>query len=286
MASQCEFGTDETTGLFFNFFNNQLALLENLYQYQFTELKHLDNTRLGTIYPLLFGIHHTGTSISLLSRHLHLKECYILARSFLESLVTYTYILFCDEEEYSRYLAYTKQKAYRVLDRSFTVGDSKVGLRWTGSIELEKEPELKKALELFTSEKGKTKTRWTSHSLSEMLESIAGRGGLEIGYLMFAILGIYDDASEALHGTLYGSIFHIGTFVGKTPASKNELKKIWNEQFSALFLMLGSCVHTLIYAFHKEAMVHNMLRDSTENLKIIGNIIKEIGSKLDSQQGH
>ncbi len=151
MASQRGFGTDKTTGLFFNFFNNQLALLENLHQYQFTELKHLDSTRLGTLCPLLFSIHHTGLSISLLSRHLHLKECYILARSLPESLITYTYILSCDEEEYSRYLAYTKQKAYRVLNRSFTVGDSKVRLRWTGSIELEKEPELKKALELFTS---------------------------------------------------------------------------------------------------------------------------------------
>lgn len=261
MASQCEFGTNETTRLFFNFFNNQIALLENLYQYQFTELEYLDKTRLGTLYPLLFSIHHTGISISLLSRHLHLKECYILARSFLESLVTYTYILSCDEEEYSRYLAYTKQKAYRVLDRSFTVGDSKVGLKWTGSVELEKEPELKKALELFTSEKGKAKTRWTSHSLSEMLESIASRGGLEIGYLMFAILGIYDDASEALHGTLYGSIFHIGTFVGKTLASKDELKKTWNERFSALFLMLGSCIHTLIYAFHKVAAVEGILKE-------------------------
>lgn len=277
MASQRGFGTDETTALFFNFFNNQLALLENLYQYQFTELKHLDSTRLGTLYPLLFSIHHTGLSISLLSRHLHLKECYILARSFLESLITYTYILSCDEEEYSRYLAYTKQKAYRVLNRSLTAGDSKVRLRWTGPIELEKEPELKKALELFTSEKGKAKTRWTSHSLSEMLESIASGGGLEIGYLMFAILGIYDNASEALHGTLYGSIFHIGTFAGKTPTSKNELKKNWNEQFSTLFLMLGSCIHTLIYAFHKVAAVKHIPKESTENLKTIGSIIKEIG---------
>jgi len=84
-----------------------------------------------------------------------LNECYILARSFLERLINYTYLLSCDEEEYSRYLAYTKQKAYRVLDRSFTAGDSKVELTWSGSIDLEKEPELKKAVDMFTSETGK-----------------------------------------------------------------------------------------------------------------------------------
>ena len=110
-----------------------------------------------------------------------------------------------------------------------------------------------------------------------MLESIASKGGLEIGYLMFAILGIYDDASEALHGTLYGSIFHMRPVMGKKPATKGELKKTWNEQFSALFLMLGSCVHTLIYAFNEVAAIESILNESTENLKNIGKVIKEIG---------
>ncbi|MCX6659525.1 MAG: DUF5677 domain-containing protein [Candidatus Bathyarchaeota archaeon] len=278
MASQHKFGSDETTRLFFNFYNSQLGLLENLYQYQFTNLKHLDNTRLGTLYPLLFSIHHTGTSISLLSMQLHLNECYMLARSFLERLINYTFLLSCDEEEYSRYLAYTRQKAYRVLDRNFTAGDLKVSLRWSGSIDLEKESELKKAVDIFTSDTGKPKTRWTSRNLSGMLESIARKGEIEIGYLMFAILGIYDDASEALHGTLYGSTFHIGTFIGKKPSSKNELKKTWNEQLSELFLMLGSCIHTLIRAFHKVATIESILSESTKNLKEIGKVIKQTGS--------
>jgi len=84
-----------------------------------------------------------------------------------------------------------------VLDRSFAVEDSTVRLKWSGSIEVDKDPQLKRALELFASEKGEPKTVRTSRSLSEMLESIASRGGLEIGYLMLAILGIYNYASEA-----------------------------------------------------------------------------------------
>ena len=152
-----------------------------------------------------------------------------------------------------------------------------MALIWSGSIDWEKEPELKEAVDMFTSERGKTKTRWTSQGLSAMLESIASKGGLEIGYLMFAILGIYDDASEALHGTLYGSIFHMRPVMGKKPATKGELKKTWNEQFSALFLMLGSCVHTLIYAFNEVAAIESILNESTENLKNIGKVIKEIG---------
>lgn len=283
MAGQQKFGSDEITGYFFNFFNNQLVLLEKTYQYQFTKLKYLDETRLGNLYPLLFSIHHTGISISLLSRHMHLNECYILARSFLERILNYIYLLSCEEKDYLRYLAYTKQKGFRVLNRSFAVGDLKAQLRWAGSIELESQPELKKAIDMFTGKKsGKPITRWSLLSLSEMLESISNRGKLEIGYLMFAILGIYDDASEALHGTLYGSTFHIGIFHGKTPSTKNELKRTWNKQFSALFLMLGSCMHTLLQAFNKEATIKGIINESRANLKDIGGVLKVIGGEESS----
>jgi len=277
MQSSKEFGTDETTGHFFTFFNSQLALLERLYQYQFTDLKHLDGTRLGNLYPLLFSIWHTGTSVSLLAMHQHINECYILGRSVLERMVNYTYLIFCDEAEYSRYLAYTKQKGYRVLNRSFAAGDAEVRLKWSGIIDLEKEPDLKQAVDMFTSEKGKPKTRWTSKPLSEMLQSIASGGKVEIGYLMFAILWIYDDASEALHGTLYGSTFHIGTFHGKIPSSKEELRRTWNQQFSALFLTLGTCMHTLIQSFNRVVAIEDILSCSKDNLNRISGVLKQLG---------
>jgi hypothetical protein len=276
MTSQKEFGTDKLTGRFFDFFMSQLDLLEKLYKHQFTKLKHLDDARVGKLYPLLFSIHHTGISISLLSSHLHTNECYILARSFLERLIIYIFLLSCDESEYSRYLAYTKQKGYRVLNRSFVVGDSEVRLKWSGIIDLEKEPDLKQAVDTFTSETGKPKTKWTSKRLSEMVQSIASRGKLEIGYLMFAKLWIYEDASEALHGTLYGSTFHVGTSIGKIPSSKEELKKTWNEQFSALFLTLGTCMHTLMQAFHKVANVDDIISNSKNNLTTIRSAMKEM----------
>lgn len=276
MISQKEFGADKSTRRFFDFFMSQLALLEKLYQHQFTNLKHLDDARVGKLYPLLFSIHHTGISISLLSSHLHINECYILARSFLERLIIYIYLYSCDESEYSRYISYTKQKGYRVLNRSFVAGDSEVRLKWSGIIDLEKEQDLKEAVNTFTSEKGKPKTRWTSQSLSKMIQSIESRGKLEIGYMMLAILWIYEDASEALHGTLYGSTFHIGTFIGKIPSSKEELKKNWNEQFSALFLALGTCMHTLIQSFHKVANVDDILSNSKDNLRTISIAMKEM----------
>lgn len=278
MTNPKEFNSSELTGEVFKFYSKQLFLLEKLYQYQFNQLKHMDDTRLGSLYLLLFNMPYTGTSIGILARHLHLNECYMLARSLLERIINYLFLLSCDEEEYQRYLSYTKQKGFRVLNRSFTVGDMEVCLRWSGSIDLEQEPELKKAVDTFTSKKGKPKTRWTSLSLSEMLESINNKGELDVRYLMFAILGIYDDASEALHGTLYGSVFHIGAFGRKIPSSVSELGETFNEQFSTLFLMLGTCVHTLLQGFHKVSDIENVLDESRNNLKDIKQIMSNYRS--------
>lgn len=275
MQNTNAFGSDETTRCFMGFFNSQLASLEKLYQYQFTNLKHLDGTRIGNIYPLLFSIWHTGKSIDLLVGHQHVNESYILGRSFLERLITYTYLISCDEEEYERYLAYTKHKQYRVLNRSFVAGNSEALLRWPGSIDLAKNPDLKRAVDMFTSEKGKPKTRWTSQTLSQMLQSIASKCAIETGYLMLAVLWIYDDSSEALHGTLYGSIFHIGIFEGNIPSSKEELNQQWNERSSALLLSLGTCVHTLIQSFNLIEAIPAILTDSDDNLKAISLLMKQ-----------
>lgn len=276
MKDIVNFGSDDTTRYFIGFFNDQLSLLEKLYQYQFTNLKHLDSTRIGNIYLLLFSIWNTGKSIDLLVRYKHVNESYILGRSFLERLITYTYLIFCDEEEYLRYLAYTKQKQYRVLNRKFVAGDSEAILKWSGSIDLKKYPDLKQAVDIFTSEKGKPKTRWTSQTLSKMLQSIASKGAIEISYLMLAILWIYDDASEALHGTLYGSIFHIGLFQGRIPSSKEELNQELNKRFSALLLSLGTCMHTLIQSFNHVEEIKTILSESTDNLKAISLVLKQL----------
>lgn len=273
MTSSADFGSDESTVRFLDFYDKQLSLLEELYQYQFHELDHLPDRRVASLYPLLFSMHSTGLSVRLLAMHRYLNECFMLSRALLERLINYVYLLFCDEKDYSSYLAYTKQKGFRILNRSVTAGDLKAELRWLGSIDLSKEPELKQAVELFTSKKGRQITRWTSLSLSKMLAVIVEKGGIEIGFLMFAILGIYDNASEALHGTLYGSTFHIGAFTGKTPSTKNELAKTWNEQFTMLFLMLGTCIHSLIQAVHKVLPIEEIKNRSMQNTREIKNWI-------------
>jgi len=263
-----EFGSGESTGQVFSFYMDQVAVLQGLYESP--EVNSAPD-RIASLYPLLFSIHSTGLSISILARHGCLNECFMLARAFLERLINYIYLLICDEEEYLKYLVHTKQKGFRVLNRSVEAGNMRAELKWAGSIDLSKEQELKEAIDLFTSKTGKEITRWTSATLSERLSTIAEKGKLNMGPLLIALLAIYEDASEALHGTLYGSIFHIGVFTKKLPSRKNELAKTYNEQFSMIFFILGICIDSLIEAIHRVTPIDELQKRSKENIHTVSN---------------
>lgn len=283
MQDKPEFGSRDATAIFIQYYRKQLILLEKLYQHQFTNLQHLSDTRLGILYFLLFGIQRTGVCIDLLAQGFNVNECYILARSFLERAITYVYVLYCDEDEYQNYLSYTKQKAFRNLDRKFKAGKMEVRLSRTGSIDLSKEPELEKAIDRFTSKTGKAKTRWTNKNLSDMLEIIEAKGQVDVGIFMFADLWIYDDASKALHGTTYGALFHMGVYSGNTQLTEEDIKKSFNELLSATLQILGMCIHTLMTAFDKTAPIEEFLTESKENVKAIGQILDKTKSERESE---
>ena len=104
------------------------------------------------------SIYITGNAINLLAVNNFLSESYMLARALLEKSINYMYLLVCEEEEYQKYLNYTKQKGYRILNRSFVVGEQKAELKWSGFVDLDKNSELREAVNQFTSEKGKVIT--------------------------------------------------------------------------------------------------------------------------------
>jgi len=258
-----EFGSDELTGTLFDFYIKQVNLLEELY-------KNLDfyNAigRMSGLYLLFFSLHSTGLSIAHLAKGKFLNESFMLARSLLEKIVNYLYLLYCDEEEYLNYLAYSKQKQFRMFNRSINVGELKAEIKRLDSTELQENAELQEALNKFTSKSGKEIPRWSSRSISDRLSVIEPKVGKDIGILMLSVLGIHENASEALHGTLYGVAFNIGLWFGRTPSTPDELSKYWNEQFSMLFLMLGTCIHTLLKVIHNEIPIDNIKAQSSENV--------------------
>lgn len=227
------------------YYVQQVLLTKELYEYQFDEWEKIANQRIQSLYHLLMSIYITGNAINLLALNNFLSESYMLARALLEKLINYMYVLVCEEDEYQKYLNYTKQKGYRILNRSFIVGEQKAELKWSGSVNLDDNPELREAVNQFTSGKGKAITRWTSLSPAERLNVIRDKGNIKIEGLMLSTLGIWDDASEALHGTLYGAAFHFGFFEGKTLRKVEDLAETYRNRLLFLFFALGTCIASL-----------------------------------------
>ena len=228
------------------YYVQQVLLTKELFEYQYDELERIDNPRVLSLYHLMLSIYLTGSAINLLTLNNYLGESYMLARALLEKLINYMYLLVCEENEYKKYLNYTKQRGYRVLNRSFTAGNQKVELKWAGSVNLDDYPELKEAVSQFTSSKGKAVTRWTSLSLADRLNVIGEKATINITALMYSMLGIYEDASEALHGSLYGTTFNYGFFGGKIPSNTKEFAETYRNQMLTLFFALGTSIASLI----------------------------------------
>jgi len=261
-----KWGTKEFTNHLFQYYSKQSELLEELYKYQFEELKKKPNERVDSLYLLLYSMHDTAQSVGMLAMNQKINESYMLARALLEKIINYIFLLYCDEEDYRRYLLYTKQKSYSNLNKSIRVGELIAELKWTGNFDLDSDPELKKAVDLFTSEKGKSIKRWTNKNIVKLLPLIEQRSDVDIRPLMLSVLAIYDDASEALHGTLYGTIFQIGLFSGGNIKTKKQMISSVHGQLSLLFLSLGSCIDSLIGAINKVFSIEELKVRSKENL--------------------
>lgn len=260
-----KWGTQEFTNQLFQYYRKQSDLLQELYKYQFEELKTRPNERVDSLYLLVFSMYDTAEAVGILIANQKINEAYIMARALLERIVNYIFLLYCDEEDYKRYLSYTKQKSYRVLKRNVRVGKLIAELKWKGRPSLENDPELQKAIDLFTSKRGKTLTRWRGKNLLEMLDIVSQKTDIDVKPLMLGLLAIYDDASEALHGTLYGTIFQIGIFTRGSLRSKKQIIGSVHGQLSVLLLALGACINSLTVAVNKIFPIETIREKSKEN---------------------
>lgn len=208
-------------------------------------LKDSGLPRVSRLYAVFSAIIEDAISIRLLGNDGRTNQAYIIARALLERVTNFCFLQLCTDPEFSDYLDYTLNKAGRSLDRSIAAGGelrARIALRG-GSFQLP--PEVAAAVAKFTSERGREKTRWTSVSLPDraaVVEAKLGGTGL-----FMSLLTIYADASEALHGTLYGAAFHLGAYsVGSVPTDQESLDRHRYATLCCLYLMTGGAIDTLI----------------------------------------
>ena len=201
--------------------------------------------RIARLHALLAAIIEDAISIRLLGEAARLNQAYIISRALLERLTNFCFLQLCTDTEFDDYLDYTLNKVGRRLDRSIEAGGqmkARIALRG-GAIALP--PDIAAAVAKFTSERGREKTRWTTVSLADraaVIEAKLGGTGL-----FMSLLTIYADASEALHGTLYGAVFHLGAYdVGAVPSNQESLDRHRHTTISCLYLMAGGAMDTLL----------------------------------------
>lgn len=232
-------GTHAGSQILAQFLDSQIKrLVENL-----SAINQSGQPRVARLYAIYSAIIEDAISVRLLCENARTNQAYIISRALLERLTNFCFLQLCTDAEFSNYVDYSLNKAGRSLDRSIEAnGQVKVRIALNGG-DYEIPPEISSAIAKFTSERGREKTRWTNVSLPDraaVIEAKLGNTGL-----FMSLLTIYADASEALHGTLYGAAFHLGTYEASPPHDQAGLDQHRHQTLSALYLMAGGSIGTL-----------------------------------------
>jgi hypothetical protein len=236
----------------------ELSILKNLFKAKLPEKAEKSRILLGSLCT-------TGTAIYELSEKPEYFYCetIMLARSFIEKMTNFCYLNICEKEEYERFFLHPYYRTYHNSDKSKHAKDKKISLQFSGRNELKTIPKVAEALKVF-SEKD-PRMNWSNRSIDEKISLIAEKTDIRIEFFLMNTLTIYSNASEALHGSLYGCTFGIGTY---QPNSSNkdpkEVEKTILENTALLFAQLISMSHETVEFLAQRIPLKHALDNSTK----------------------
>lgn len=177
------------------------------------------------------------------------RDCFPIARSTIETLINATYVLAGGEELATQAMRHAGQRAYRDLDRNVGRGDYVMHIYAATSPmpNLDQLAELKKSLSEFTSAQGREKS-WTDDSVPMRIEKIGKHfGAPTASRLLGAYALIYGNASEIIHGTLFGTnFFYHGTTGSNTLA---EFHAVTEQHLESMLFATFMAMNSYICAF-------------------------------------
>lgn len=232
------------------------------------------------LYPLFSAIIEDSISLDLLATNSRVNQCYIISRALLERVINFSYLLYAPDDEYNSFVDYTKNKAARSLSRKIEVeGQKKVSLEFSSDA-YELPQDYKDAVDKFTSAKGREIPRWTNLSIDKRADFLDRKSGKN---LLMHVLMIYGDASEALHGTLYGSLFHYGFYnPGSRPKDKSDFDREKYNALSFLYLMGSGAIGTLLFCLKENNVEIN--ESYLESKLVLNNASEESGLAEEARQ--
>jgi len=264
------------------FFGSELMLLKEA-------IPEITNERLSKAAILLIRCGQTGEALLQLSTQVdtHTTNAAMLARSFMETITNFCYVGVCDEKEYRAFILHPIYKHYHNvgipkmedhldLDRIEKSALEFDIMRKEKQEKLKKVPIVREALTTFS--ETKKNLRWTKKNLEQRITTLEKWGKFMDCIFTLNKFEYYSDASEALHGSLYGCTYSVGAFdseFGHT--SEEELNKKLYKDNTCMLLHLGTLIHeslTLIsYSDNIDEIYGHSYNNRTAALNLLFHVI-------------
>ena len=208
------------------------------------------------------------------------NEILMLSRSALEKITKYMYVSVSSEEEYNRFTSYPFYRSFHNLKKQKFNSTDKLTIEYSGIESIKNLPQFKEDLELFSETNPKMKWAKTHTTLDEKLAFVTQSTDMPSFVFLLNSLLIYGDASEALHGNLYGVTSMLGIYEPPfTRNGKHADEKI-RSQLTMIYFSLGNMVNSLITWIEKNhtesKKIQDLAKKSHNSREVIFETLKKI----------
>jgi len=224
------------------FFGSQLMLLKEA-------IPKITDDRVAKTSVLLVSCGQTGAALLQLANQTDTftSESVMLARSFMEKVTNFCYANICDDKEYRAFILHPIYKHYHnvgfpKIEDDLDLIHENAAARKEKQEKLKKIPIVQEALTIFS--ETKSNLNWTRKTLTQRIEAIEKWGKVMDVFFTINKIQYYSDASETLHGSLYGCTYGVGVFDPEFDHTNvEELNKKLFKESTCVLLHLGMLIH-------------------------------------------
>jgi len=227
-----------------NFFAAELTMLKEV-------IPRITDEKQSKVALLLISCTQTGAALLQLANQTDsfTTESIMLSRAFMEKITNFCYVAICDEKEYRAFILHPIYKHYHYVGSIKPEDDIDFDrIKETRKARQKKQEKLKthtivqEALEVFSDKN--PNMNWTKKTLNQRIQAIEKYGKLLDVFFRLSKIEYYSDASEALHGSLYGCSYGVGAFDPEFDHNKKgELDKKLYKDSACNLLRLGMLIH-------------------------------------------
>lgn len=247
-----------------NFFGSELLMLREV-------IPMIQDERIAKAGVLLMSCGQTGAALLQLANQTNTftREAAMLARAFMETITNFCYVGVCDDKEYRAFVLHPIYKQYHnigayKMEDDLSLQTENVSARKNKQEKFKQVSIVQEALEMFS--ETKPHLNWTKTNLYQRIQVLEKWGKFLDVIFTINKIQYYSDASEALHGSLYGCTYNLGVFDPDFDQNKEgELEKKLYKDSACILLHLGMLIHESFTLISYSDDIKSIWGDSYQN---------------------